>query len=358
MATKVTKTKKAAKRPAAGAGKAKPASVAAQQPQRAQRKGPLLFLFLLLGLGLASQGYLLWRRDQKSKLVLSFTNVLSNPGRNQPGLFCCARDMAVGPEGGVVILEAAEVGGSLQILSPEGKGLAYYRPARPDQALNQASGVAQGPDGTVYVAEASSGLVRVLSKDLKYQTSFKIPTHSVSGIAVSADGDLYIADRERVSILVLDSKGVQKMRIEGGKGALGGPYRLNFGPDGNLYVLDFPRGMNDEPDVKVFKANGDFVTKWTVKKFAGNPYNTIAVHPKGYVFINDNRGDSMADGIHVYTLAGKLLGIAAVSNTHLNLKNISNMAIDPQSGDIYLNTNTIGRGGDRFSFNPQDTAAE
>jgi hypothetical protein len=355
---KTTKTKKTAKRPAARVSKPKAATASAASSKRAPRKGLVLFLFLLLGLGLATQGYLLWRRDQKSKLILTFSNVLSNPGRNQPGLFCCARDMAVAPDGGVIILEAPEVGGSLQILSPEGQGKFYYKPGKPDQVLNQAFGVAAGPDGTVYVLEANSGMVKVLSKELKYERSFSVPTHNAAGLAVSAAGDLYIADRERVSILVVDNTGAQKMRIEGGQGAIGGPYRLNFGPDGNLYVLDFPRGMNDEPDIKVFKANGDFVTKWTVRKFAGNPYNTIAVHPKGYVFLNDNRGDSMADGIHVYTLKGKLLGIAAVSTNNLNLKNISNMAIDPQDGDIYLNTNTIGRGGDRFSFNPDETAAQ
>jgi len=357
MTTKKSATKKATKK-LVKAASPKPATAAPAPAKRGARKGPLMLLFVVLGLGLATQGYLLWRRDQQSKLVLNFSNVLSEPGRNQPGLFCCARDMAVAPDGDVIVLEAAEVGGSLQVFAPEGKGKYFYRPAKASEALNGGFGVAAGPDGSIYVVEGSTGQVKVLSKQLKYERSFAIPTHAAGGLAVGPDGDLYIADRDRSSILVVDNKGTVKQRIEGGKGALGGPYRLNFGPDGNLYVLDFPRGMNDEPDIKVFKANGDFVNKWTMRNFAGNPYNTIAVHPKGYVFVNDNGGDAMAEGIHVYTLKGKLLGIAAMSSNRLVLKNISNMAIDPKSGDIYLNTNTISRGGDRFTFDPTETAAE
>jgi hypothetical protein len=95
-----------------------------------------------------------------------------------------------------------------------------------------------------------------------------------------------------------------------------------------------------------------------VRKFPANPYNYIQWHPAGYVVINDNRGNSLAKGFLFFTPEGKLYGTAEISSNRWVLKNISGFVIDPKRGDIFVNTNMIGRGGDRFSWSPDDLATE
>jgi hypothetical protein len=110
--------------------------------------------------------------------------------------------------------------------------------------------------------------------------------------------------------------------------------------------------------VKVFGPKGEALAAWTIRGFQANPYNSIGWHPKGVVMINDNLGNSMAKGIYVFSENGKLMGNAMVSDNHLQLRNVSCMTVDTKSGDIYLNTNFIQRGGDRFKWDPDAVVAE
>jgi hypothetical protein len=331
---------------------------AAPAPRQGGKKGLIMVVFLLLCVGLAAQAYLLWRKDQKSKLVLNFVNVLSVNGRDQDGQFCCARDMAVDNNGDVLVLEAPEVGHKLQKFAPSGKFIAAYHPKGEAQIFKNGSGVATGPDNKVYVVETGAGQIKVLSPDLKFIKNLPIPSHATAGMAINSKGEFLICDQEKASILHLDKDGNLISRIEGGKKRIGGPYRLALSASDDIFLLDFPRGMNAEPDIKVFGPAGEYKTSWTVRGFQANPYNSIAWHPKGAVVVNDNCGTSLAKGLYFFDEKGKSLGNALFSDNQLSLKNTSNMAIDRKRGDIYLNTNTIQRGGDRFTWNPEAVAAE
>ena len=81
-------------------------------------------------------------------------------------------------KGNVYVLEEPEVGHRLQKFSASGKFQAIYQPTKgkPDQAIVQGYGMASDSKGDLYVLEATSGKVKVLSADLKYKRQFSVPT--------------------------------------------------------------------------------------------------------------------------------------------------------------------------------------
>lgn len=341
--------------------KAKPATeiVVAKAPAP-KRRGLVVAVFMLLAVGVASQGYMLWKKDQKTKMILTFVNEVAPLGRDQAGAFCCARTMSVDHEGNMYVLEAPEVGHRLQKFSPAGKFLAIYKAAvgKPDQVINDGFDIGSDSANDLYVVEHITGFVKVLSSDLKFKRSFEIPTHSANGLVFNSKDELIIGDREKNQLLVFNTQGQLLRKMDGGENRMGGLFRMAVGPNDSIWVLDLPRGTNNDPDIKGYTAAGELITKWTVKDFPTNIYNNIAYHPRGYIMLNDNRGNSLAKGFYFYTLKGKLAGRAQMTNNRWDFKNISGFAVDAKSGDIFVNTNFMNRGGDRFTWNPDAVGAE
>jgi hypothetical protein len=342
------KPKLAAK--AAAAGKAAP---------RKGGKGMVMVIFLLLAVGVAAQGYLLWKKDQRTKMVLSFVNEVARNGRDQDGLVCCARAMTVDLAGNFYMLEEPEVGHKLQKFTAAGKVLAAYRPkaGNDEQAIVQGYGLAADSKENLYVLESLNGRIKVLSPDLKFVRNIPNGSHNANALICNSKDELIFADREKSVLMVLNTKGEVLRKIDGGKNRLGGPFKLALGPDDSIWVLDAPRGFGESPDIKGFTREGEPIVKWTVKDFPANPYNYIGYHPKGYVVVNDNRGNSMGTGFRFYTPKGKLFGTSEITSNRWVFKNISGFVLDPARGDIFVNTNFIGRGADRFQWDPQAALA-
>ncbi len=126
------------------------------------------------------------------------------------------------------------------------------------------SDVAVGPDGSVYIADASAYLVRRVTPDGiihpfagNGMINFSGDTGPATaagmepyGIVVGPDGSVYIADRQASRIRVVDQNGIINTfagtNVSGSSGdggpatsaRLGGPTGLAFGPDGSLYIVD------------------------------------------------------------------------------------------------------------------------
>lgn len=110
------------------------------------------------------------------------------------------------------------------------------------------TGIAVGPDGTIYVADyyakrvyrlqAGGSLVTVAGGGLQYEgVATKASLFNPQGLAFAANGDLYIADSEGSSIRRLDRAGMLTtfMSIHATGGALT-PFGLAFDAGGVLYV--------------------------------------------------------------------------------------------------------------------------
>jgi sugar lactone lactonase YvrE len=110
------------------------------------------------------------------------------------------------------------------------------------------TGIAVGPDGTIYVADyiskrvyrlqAGGGLVTVAGGGLQYEgVATKANLFYPEGLAVAANGDLYIADNEGSTIRRLDRTGRLStfVSVHASGGALT-PFGIAFDKTGTLYV--------------------------------------------------------------------------------------------------------------------------
>lgn len=90
-------------------------------------------------------------------------------------------------------------------------------------------------------------------------------TREVADVAVSPDGLLYAASRENSSVTVMNAADGSLIGYLGsgyGVAAFDGfeyVFGMDADTDGNLYVCD---GFGNVPIIKMFDANGNFITRW------------------------------------------------------------------------------------------------
>ncbi|MDP2743969.1 MAG: hypothetical protein Q8P00_02745, partial [Dehalococcoidia bacterium] len=181
--------------------------------------------------------------------------------------------VAVGPDGSLYIAENG--GRRVRRVSPTGvittvAGTGTYGysgdggPATAAQ-LSDITGVALGPDGSIYIADRSNNRIRRVGADGVITTVAGTGTYGYSGdggpaalaklnfpygVAVGPDGSLYIADKDNQRVRRVGTNGVITTVAGGGTGGGAGdggpatqaklvsPWRVAVGPDGSLYILD------------------------------------------------------------------------------------------------------------------------
>jgi YD repeat-containing protein len=159
-------------------------------------------------------------------------------------------------------------------------------PAR-DASMKAIEGIEVAPDGTVFVADGNADVVRKVSPDGiitrfagNETTGFggdggkalDAQLHYPSGLAVGPDGTLYIADRynHRVravspngEIRTVAGNGTDKDSGDGGLATAAGvpnPRDVAVGPDGRLYIAEQVRVRRVDPDgtITTVAGNGGF----------------------------------------------------------------------------------------------------
>jgi sugar lactone lactonase YvrE len=182
-------------------------------------------------------------------------------------------DVAVGPDGSIYVAEIAA--NRVRRITPEGelRPFAGFGPGgfdgdggKADRALLQSpTGVAVGPDGSVYIADAGNQVVRRVAPDGRIRTVAgagsvgSVPERSDPmaaelnpyDVAVAADGTLYIASPRHHRVFAIGRNGL--IRTFAGSGTAGSagddgpataaelnsPSSLAVGADGAVYVSDF-----------------------------------------------------------------------------------------------------------------------
>jgi len=237
---------------------------------------------------------------------ITFLNTWGSQGASN-NQFTIPVSVAVGPTGTVYVVD--QDNNRVQVFNSSGTYQSTIgtssngNPGSGNNQFNGPTGVAVGPDGTVYVADSDNERVQAFNSSGVYQSTiggsqgvgnnqFDLP----EGVATGSTGTVYVADDGNARVQVFNSAGVYQSTIGAtgspgtGNNQFNNPFGVAVGPTGTVYVSD----PNNER-VQVFNSSG--VYQSTIGTSSnGNPgsgnnqFNYpegVAVGPTGTVYVSD-----------------------------------------------------------------------
>ena len=193
-----------------------------------------------------------------------------------------------------------------------------------------------GPDGRLYVADDAFGvrvynvdggaLVRTINHDDMWQSS---------DVQLAPDGTIYVADWGANQVFVFSSTGelISQFGENGnGPGQFGtfSPDSIAVGPDGELYVLD-DNSTDTEEDftrIQVFSADGAYLREFPIE-FENASIEDMNFGPDGNLYLVDWFGDVLLQYAPDGTFMGK------VGEDALYFASPQDVAID-NAGNFYV----------------------
>lgn len=200
-------------------------------------------------------------------------------------------------------------------------------------ALHEPRGVAVGPSGRVFVADAGADRIQVYDRDGAYLSSFgekgSEPGHlrDPESVALGADGRIYVADTGNDRVQVFTEQGILLYQVgSSGKlpGQLRGPTRVAVDPSDAVYVLD--RG-NDR--IQKFDADARYQRSLPLEG------NDMAVDAYGFLYVLDGRNGKVIE----MSPEGRAIGKFGSYGTGIGqMKKAEGVAITPDGAVIVLDT--------------------
>jgi DNA-binding beta-propeller fold protein YncE len=234
MATKRrSKTKTKSKR----VGRGRPGS------GRGRRALTLLAVLVLLA-GVAGAAWLLTRQQPEIPVRAVLMGSAGGAGL-APGSLNSPRGLAVSPDGDVYVADLANSRVSVYGKDGAFKFVFGKLGAEPGKAkegqFNEPSGLAVGPDGSVYVADTWNQRIQKFDAKGKYLAEIDDGFYSPRNVAVDKAGNIYVADTGHSQVKVLDPSG-HEIKVLGGPGGGGGEFKEVFGiavnSMGEIFVAD------------------------------------------------------------------------------------------------------------------------
>jgi sugar lactone lactonase YvrE len=209
--------------------------------------------------------------------------------------------IAVGPDGDVYVADAAN--SVVDRFDTSGNFLGTFA----SSDLFMPSGLAFGPDGNLYVANFGAGnnsyIVRFDTSGNLVDASPFVPSstglYDPGAIAFGPDGDLYIADSSNGAVdKVIPTSGIFSTLIPAGCSStpFTNPQGVAFGPDGNLYVSDAGSGCYDPSapgqylDYGVYKydTSGTLLGTFVAPNVLSTPIDLV-FGPDGNLYVTDSQ---------------------------------------------------------------------
>ena len=220
------------------------------------------------------------------------------------------------------------------------QGFIWRLDSDPGDKFYAAAGLAIGPDGNLYLADALARF-HIISPDGKLLNTIQDYDHLfvTADIDVGPDGNLYIADWGSddypISVYTPAGKFVRAWGSKGqGEGQFGdySPDYLAICPDGLVYVVDTNKDAADEryERVQVFDTAGNFVRQWSITAI-DDFFSTagMACHSDGNLYLLGWLGHYVL----VVSPEGNL--VKKIGEDALSGVNGHGLALD-KSGNIYV----------------------
>ena len=248
---------------------------------------------------------------------------------------------------------------------------AYADGSTSEASFMQPLGLALAPDGRLFVADADSNRIRVISADGATVSTYAgngVATHAngntstasfshPEGLAFAPDGRLFVADsaNNRIRVISADGATVSDYAGSGELGKADGststasfsrPIGLAVAPDGRLFVADSVNAR-----IRVISADGAIVSTYAGSGELGNAdgststatfdtLNGLALAPDGRLFVADTDNNLIrvisADGATVSTYAGSgEIGNADGSTSTASFRQPIGLALAPD-GRLFI----------------------
>jgi DNA-binding beta-propeller fold protein YncE len=256
-----------------------------------------------------------------------------------PGQFKYVEDFALTKDGKLLATDAAHA--YVQVFDKvSGKYLSRFGgKGDSDDNLEKPEGIAVAPDGSIFIADYTTGYVKKYNSDFKWTLTFSeygtAPGQNIKSEFMDIhDGKLYMpeAGNHRVNVFDLDGK---FLYLFGGEGSepdkLNVPESAKFGPNGLVYVADL---KNDR--VQVFDKDGKFVKLFGKTGSGPGELKTpagIGIDRNGNVYVAEIGNDRVQvfdkDGNHLTMWGRKGSGTGEFGNLH-------GLFVDKETGWVYV----------------------
>jgi DNA-binding beta-propeller fold protein YncE len=256
----------------------------------------LALIFTLLAFGAMRHWPALQLAPKELPVTVKAALTLGGTGK-EPGKLQSPRGLAVGPQGDLYV---ADLGNSrISVFGPTGAfmfsfgSLGIAGKSKPGQ-FNEPSGLAVGPDGTVYVADAWNH--RIQEFDAKGRPKGGLgglswSFYSPRDLGLDRQGNVYVADTGNSEIKIADRGGHLLARL-GGRGSGLGKFREVFGvavnSKGEIFVAD----PGNKKIQKFSPTPGSLALKerWVPGWKNGVFWPQLAVDKNDLVYAADNQG--------------------------------------------------------------------
>jgi streptogramin lyase len=160
--------------------------------------------------------------------------------------------------------------------------------------------VAVRPDGTVFLANASTRRVQQVIDEGRDVASLPAPFATPSDLEIGPDGSVWVLDAQRAEIVRLAADGTPAQTITNANLGLYRPRGLAIGPDGTIWIADTGGS-------RVVKLAADGTMLASIGPDVGGPEairqpTDVAVGPSGEIFVVNGEGGALirltADGAY------------------------------------------------------------